>query len=82
MCVCVCVCVSLPLFVPLQDWGNETDAWWSDFLRINSLLQPLRPLLKGDFYPLTEWSIDESGSFPLLLSRSLPAPHPLVSLCV
>jgi alpha-galactosidase len=45
-----------------HDWGNETDAWWADFLRINELLQPLRPLLKGDFYPLTEWSgIDENG---------------------
>jgi alpha-galactosidase len=42
-------------------WGNASATWWPDLLTLHRRLAVARPLLRGDFYPLTDWSLNESS---------------------
>eukprot|EP01050_Picozoa_sp_SAG11_P001778 SAG11_NODE_82_length_17639_cov_6.427594_6_plen_905_part_00 len=40
-------------------WGNASASFWPDLLLLYRRLSVARPLLRGDFYPLTPYGLDE-----------------------
>ena len=40
-------------------FGNASAPIWADAIRLMRRLDVARPLLRGDFFPLTTWTVDE-----------------------